>query len=50
MRILNLIAAIIGVASANLQSESLARDQDISFERRQAYPYPANTIDQPVSL
>lgn len=48
MRSLNLLTAFAGLSSASLQFNSLPRNVDSAFERRQASPYPTNIIDVPI--
>ncbi|KAE8441112.1 hypothetical protein EG329_005854 [Mollisiaceae sp. DMI_Dod_QoI] len=46
MRLLLVLAASIGLANAFLSP--LEREEDAEVFKRQAYPYPAFTIDQPI--
>lgn len=49
MRLQTVFAAFIGLASASLPLKLAQRHSDVWMEERQAYPYPAFTIDQIVS-
>lgn len=46
MLLSSVIAAFIGIASASISHKFSQRNTDVWLEERQAYPYPAFTIDQ----
>jgi hypothetical protein len=46
MLLSSVTAALIGLATASLPAKLAQRHSDVWLEERQAYPYPAFTIDQ----
>jgi hypothetical protein len=50
MKCHTILAGLFGLACASLTDQEIARDGHGLLSERQAYPYPATTIDMPVCL
>lgn len=46
MRLQTVFVAFLGAASASIPAKLAQRHSDVGIQERQAYPYPAYTIDQ----
>jgi hypothetical protein len=49
MLLSTIFTAFVGLTSAHLKVKEAASQKNGLLTERQAYPYPANTIDMPVS-